>query len=779
MFLKCLPLLFCLSFLPVPITAHTGPLPVSSVVDVKLISEGSPPSFSPDGQRIAYAVRRNLHSGAQDSRDIAERWECFGLVWYGTASDIMITDVGSGKTSDISGAQNDNWLPAWSPDGNYVAFLSDRDGRGSAKLWVWASKTGELRKISDAIIRGQQIEWSPDSRTIITTVRQQEYNDKPCRHSVSGTERSNVLIYESGLPNSSAPSLQNSQPWSLESHARDLAAFDIDSGKLRLLSRGKRIEWFELSPDGSRVAFTVPERFERTGVQQIRYDLDVVDVGTGKTIVVAPDIQLYLTGRAVSWSPDGTWLAFQAGGPLAQNGDIYRANADGSGVRCLAASSTDGDSPDLAPVVDHRSKQVYFLRDGTLRVTGVHGEPPAVVAQIPGHSMLQIVAKRGEFLSRNPTILVLAHNDTTKEDGFFEVNLSTHTWHCLLEDGWSYSRDYQQELLVSSNDGSSLVFEAQNSQHPPDLWIADAEFRHLRRLTHLNPGLNADDMGEAKLVHWRSLDGDELAGALLLPTHYTEGIRYPLIVWLYGGRFLSQDINNFGIVGVGEPYNLQLFAARGYAVFAPDAPQHLGTPMLDLAKAVLPGIEKIVEMGIADSKRVGVLGQSYGGYGVLSLIVQTGRFRAAAMTEGFGNLIGYYGEMGSDGSSYGIAVAESGQGLMGGEFWKYRDRYVENSPIFYLDRIETPLLIVHGENDTTVAPFLADQIFVMLRRLGKPVVYAKYRGEDHAPYDWTTEHQLDLGNRLIKWFDGWLRPEPGAPGKASQVRAKAHRAHPG
>src|SRR5262249_39562937 len=148
------------------------------------------------------------------------------------------------------------------------------------------------------------------------------------------------------------------------------------------------------------------------------------------------------------------------------------------------------------------------------------------------------------------------------------------------------------------------------------------------------------------------------------------------------------------------------------------------------------GIDKLVELGIADPDRLGIMGFSYGGYSTLALIVQTTCFKAAVVFAGFGDLIGYYGMMTKEGDARTALAFEGDWGRMGGTPWQFRDRYIENSPIFYLDRVQTPVLIVHGAEDPTVAPFLADEVFVGLRRLGKEVVYAKYQGEGHGPVNY-------------------------------------------
>jgi dipeptidyl aminopeptidase/acylaminoacyl peptidase len=282
--------------------------------------------------------------------------------------------------------------------------------------------------------------------------------------------------------------------------------------------------------------------------------------------------------------------------------------------------------------------------------------------------------------------------------------------------------------------------------------MADADFRSVRRLTHLNPQLDKYKMGETRLVEWHSLDGHLLKGALLLPSTYKKGARYPLVVWVYSGDRGSEFLNRFGLADAG-PFNLQLLATRGYAVLFPDITEDPIAPMANIAKCVLPVINQLVEAGIVDPGRIGVMGQSYGGYSVLALIAQSNRFKAAVEIDGAANLIGVYGEMDKSGAAFGVSELEQGQGQMGGTPWQHRERYIENSPYFYLDRVETPLLIVQGTEDTTTAPFLADELFVALRRLGKEVEYAKYEGEGHSAVYWKYSNQADYCRRMLSWFN--------------------------
>jgi dipeptidyl aminopeptidase/acylaminoacyl peptidase len=124
------------------------------------------------------------------------------------------------------------------------------------------------------------------------------------------------------------------------------------------------------------------------------------------------------------------------------------------------------------------------------------------------------------------------------------------------------------------------------------------------------------------------------------------------------------------------------------------------------------------------------------------------------------DLVAAYGEMNNSGFAYASALFEHGQDALGGTPWEVRDKYIENSPIHYLDRVVTPLLLIHGEADLYVAPFLGDEVFVGLRRLGMEAEYAKYAEEGHDPQGWSRTHQDDMCRRIIRWFDTHLTTLP-------------------
>ena len=742
-----------------------GALSVADSLNVHSFGQLIPIRFSPDGKWLAYTVKDNQKSEPLD----VEMWAHTGVRGFYTGTDVWIVNIKTGETKNLTSGYGANWLPTWSPDGHYLAFLSDRSGRGQANLWMWDSAKRDLRRLTDVDVRADQIEWTPDgNKILVTTVPQglsiEDYDMKLMPGAereeprLAGVSGSTVVLYR-GTPAAKGPS--QSDPWNLDTMLRDLASVDIASGRIEFLVKGQRIAKYLPSPDGSRVAYTVPRRFEKPGSQQIVYDLATISLATMEVRVVASNIRLGFSGE-FSWSPDGSMLAYRTFGMEEKNNDCFIVGVDGGASRNVSLLATQNSSARNSERVlwGPEGKHLFFINGGVLWRASVESNESAGIGGVSGRTIVQLISRTSNTLwtpDGGGSTVVLTHDNQGKQDGFYRVDLAGKGVAKLLEQGQCFTCTNLMEgqFMAASLDCQHIAYLAEDAQHDSDLWVSDGSFATRKRLTHLNPQFDHYKMGTARLVDWLSDDGKRLHGTLLLPSDYLEGRRYPLIVLVYGGASLSDFFDHFGWYG----FNLQLFATRGYAVLLPDCPQRLGTPMLDLAKTVLPGVNRVIELGIADPERLGVMGHSYGGYSTLSLLVQTARFKAAIEADGPGDLAAFYGEMDQTGATYGSAIVELGQGLMGGTPWQFRDRYIENSPVFYLDRVETPLLIVHGSRDRAVGAFLGDQLFVGLRRLGKEVEYAQYRGEDHSPMYWRYGNQLDLVQRMIKWFDKHLKGE--------------------
>jgi len=741
------------SALPQPVTAQGGALSAEDTIRAREFALGSRILFSPDGKWVAYTI---IRSHAEDG-DMARRTAVPSFV---RGADVYIANLATFEERLITQGAFDNWEPAWSPNSQYLAFLSDRDGSGKPKVWVWNSNDNLLRKISDAQAGLHPLQWTPDGRQIISSSATQPteatgYSSDGEVSALALQRRSTVKVYEGTVQPDAAP-------WSLAVYSTSLELMDIDTGKTKTLARGQ-IGTYKLSPDGSHLAFTIAKAFEKPAVQQILFDFTVLDMKSSESQVAVSNVRLSFDGSGFSWSPDGTRLCLRTEGEDQEPPSYRTVSVEGKPLHQLTVPYVGPDSNSReTPLWDESGRSVYFIENGELWRGEVASGRTERVTQVTGRRITQIIPKTGSVLwfRDASSAVVVTHDDEGKQDGIYSINVVNGESNKLMEHGQCYTCVLDEPAIATSMDGQKVAFVAEDAVHSADLWISDAEFKSPGQLTRINPFFDPSLMGEARLIDWLSDDGKRLKGVLLLPAGYRPEKRYPLVTYVYGGGLLSNRFDRFGLANPG-PLNMQLLASRGYAVFLPDTPLNPGTPMLSLAKTVLPGINKVLELGFADPDRLAVMGHSYGGYSVLSLIVQTNRFKAAVVMAGDGDLFGLYGEMRSDGTAYGVALTEHGQALIGGTPWDHRDGFIENSPFFYYDRIQTPVLIIQGSDDPAVGAFLADQSFVALRRLGKEVEYAKYSGEGHSPaQEWSYANQMDLFSRMIRWLDTHLKRPP-------------------
>jgi len=751
------------------------PLSVEDNLSIHSFAEYTPISFSPDAKLLAYAVR----SSRENYRFEPGNYERTGIEWYSVGGDVRIVDTATKKSKSITTSKGNNSLPSWSPDSKFLAFISDRDGDGQAELWVWNRQRDQIKRVSPTPVRCDQIEWTPDSHQILTTTLPIEFSPieyvrkaSPEAAKTGSTEHNridaSVTTFHSE-PNHRAGregTVSNSEPWNLNRYLRDLVIIEPNTGGLRPVVQGERISRFQLSPDGSRVAYTTPTRFERAGSQQILYDLKEVDIKGHRTQILARDIRLDYDGGGFSWSSDGSSVSFLTGGPGAVSSGLYVVAVNQVVPQAARLVYT---SPEVPP---HYSPALWDGEGALLLISGraairVSAASGAVLdrIQMEGWSIRQIIAQPSHRLWLDPVerIAVVARNERSEDEGIFLVDLKTGTTRSLLSGAecLACANPYLASGITAI--GHKIAYLREDSAHPSDLWILEAETAATTQLTDLNPQLHKYRMGASRLVSWLGIDGQHLQGVLLLPSDYEVGKQYPLVAFVYAGAFPSRFLNRFGVAETG-PLNPQLLATRGYVVLFPDSPQRIGDPMSEVLKTIMPGVNRVVETGIADSRRLGVMGFSNGGYTTLALIVQTQQFRAAVEIEGTADLMAAYGEMNKAGAAYATGLFEHGQDGVGGSPWDVRDRYIENSPIYYLDRITTPLLMVHGDADSYIAPFLADELFVGMRRLGKVVEYSRYGSEGHDPVSWSYSHQLDLSHQVLGWFAQHLGNAPLSPG---------------
>jgi dipeptidyl aminopeptidase/acylaminoacyl peptidase len=742
-----------------------APLPVGDVIRLSSFPFSIPVDMSPDGQWVAYTLQNP--GKRETSKDPRYSAVSRTGVWTSLiGSDVWITSTQTGESRNLTEGKGTSWGPVWSPDGRRLVFYSDRSGL--QHVWLWEKSSGKLSQVSDAIISTSPIsllQWTTDGKKIIAKVLPEGMsvedlvNLLPSETNNKISEATNaqvtVTVRRSEKPKKNDTLSQQIEKTSVAGtnvNLGDVALIDIASGDVRRLARRAITMWFGLSPNGEYVAFD-SLRGLATNSQQFLYDLHAVSIETGEKRTLASDIQS-ANGLHASWSPNGRWVAYTTAGGQAK-GDCFLASIAGDAPRNMTPRAHPNLGSALrAPLWDPAGQFIYLMTaDALWRISPADGTA-AEIARVPERKLLEVVAPHGGGRYWSPdgghSLVLVTRDDETKRVGFYKVDTTSGASTRLIEEDKSHGQAPIYYTDVSS-DGKQVVYMSQDAGHCPDLWVAGSDFQGARRFTNTNPELDSYVMGKSRLIEWHGIENRKTKGALILPADYQTGKTYPLVVIVYAGNFPSNQVNDFEF-GLISP---QLLATRGYAVLLPDIPTRVGTTMQDIAADVLPGIDKAIEIGVADPDRLGVMGHSFGGYTTMALVVQTTRFKAAVDSAGFDFLMDAYSK--NEGGGGNIGWVEQGQTGMGGSVWQYRDRYIENSPFFFYDKVQTPVLILHGDADVTTPSFSTQRTFESLRRLGKEVVYATYAGENHSPLYWGDANRLDYYNRVLSWFDEHLK----------------------
>ncbi|MEE8148092.1 MAG: prolyl oligopeptidase family serine peptidase, partial [Longimicrobiales bacterium] len=310
---------------------------------------------------------------------------------------------------------------------------------------------------------------------------------------------------------------------------------------------------------------------------------------------------------------------------------------------------------------------------------------------------------------------------------------------------------------VPAKEGEFLRFTRQDFQEYPDLWVAERDLSAARKMSAANPQQAEFRWGTSELVSWRSTDGTPLQGILYKPEDFDPGRQYPLLVYFYERSSDGLHRHNDPVPS-RSTIRFSYYTSNDYCIFVPDIPYRIGYPGASCANAVLPGILSLVDAGFVDQHAIGVQGHSWGGYQIAYLVTQTNLFAAGVAGAPVANMTSAYG-----GIRWGTGMSrqfqyEKSQSRLGGSLWEVPNRYFENSPLFFADKVETPLLMLHNDEDGAVPWYQGIEYFVALRRLSKPVWLLNYNGEDHGIGKY--QNRRDYSELMSQFFDHYLRGAP-------------------
>lgn len=348
-------------------------------------------------------------------------------------------------------------------------------------------------------------------------------------------------------------------------------------------------------------------------------------------------------------------------------------------------------------------------------------------------------------------MLLRAENQETRDSGFYrdKVNGDALPQKLLMA-----AKDFNTP--AKAKDADVLVLTASRFDQFPDIWVTNSSFRELKRVSNGDAQRANYLWGSAEMVSFKSADGVPLKGVLLKPENFDARKKYPMIVYIY--ERLSQGLHQFRNPSPGTSINPSFYASNGYLVYMPDIVYTIGYPGASALKCVLPGIQAVVDKGYVNEDAIGIQGHSWGGYQIAYMVTQTNRFKAAAPGALVANMTSAY-----SGIRWGTGLPrqfqyERTQSRIGGSLWDYPLRFLENSPIFRADRVETPLLMIHNDEDDAVPWYQGIEYFLALRRLGKEAYMFNYNGEKHGLRK--RINQRDYTRRLQEFFDHFLKGAP-------------------
>jgi dipeptidyl aminopeptidase/acylaminoacyl peptidase len=358
---------------------------------------------------------------------------------------------------------------------------------------------------------------------------------------------------------------------------------------------------------------------------------------------------------------------------------------------------------------------------------------------------------RERWIDPDKPMLLAAENQETHDSGFYrdKVNATALPQKLLMA-----AKDFNNP--AKAKDADVLIMTASRFDQFPDVWVTNSAFRELKRVSNGDAQRAAYTWGTGELVSFKNIDGVPLKGLLLKPDNFDPKKKYPLMVYIY--EKLSQGLHQFRNPGPGTSINPTYYVSNGYLVYMPDIVYTIGYPGQSAMKCVLPGIQAVVDKGYVNEKAIGIQGHSWGGYQIAYMVTQTNRFKAAAPGALVANMTSAY-----SGIRWGTGLPrqfqyERSQSRIGGSLWDYPLRFLDNSPIFRADRVETPLLMIHNDEDDAVPWYQGIEYFLALRRLGKEAYMFTYNGEKHGLRK--RINQKDYTRRLQEFFDHFLKGAP-------------------
>ena len=365
--------------------------------------------------------------------------------------------------------------------------------------------------------------------------------------------------------------------------------------------------------------------------------------------------------------------------------------------------------------------------------------------------------RRTSYIPSNKELFLSAFDETTKYGGFYSATFGGRR----VNDPKPVVMEPKTFRYASSDkDFNRLIYTREDYENSPDLYVNTTKMDKEIRLTNINTQQAGYNWGTAELVQWTTPKGYEAEGILYKPEDFDPNKQYPIIAYFY--EKLSDGLYTYQAPApTPSRLNIPFFVSNGYLVFAPNIQYEIGYPGRSAEEFINSGMQHLARNNSwVDSTKMGIQGQSWGGYQVAHLITRTDMYAAAWSGAPVVNMTSAYGGIRwATGMSRQFQY-ENTQSRIGKNLWEAHDLYIENSPLFFMDRVNTPVAIMHNDNDGAVPWYQGIEMFTALRRLQKPVWLLNYNGDEHNLMQ--RQNRKDIQIRELQFFDHFLKGKPAA-----------------
>ena len=724
---------------PLPAQPQQRPFTTEIALDVRLVGIAA---VTDDGARVAATVRTR-----RDRTDVDH--QRFGDPTYisPVSTRLMVIDTRSGDRTWVHEEPAQIRGFAWSPDGQRLAWFAVEDGE--YVLRIFDAGTGSAETVAlqtdKEIASSSPLEWAPDGASVLLGLRPGGWADEARAAFVALTEAP-VIVQDSR---------NDFLAWD---RVRNIAARQItalvspDNGSVREILSDATPVGPGFSEDGSYITYSTATRTKtsytrRDGTEYELFRLPLAEGSEPESLRDTGEERMNVTWNdardAFAYADDGSVYVRR----LAEE-DAVDVTADHRGGPAVGGNPEEADDPDAADA-DPDSTRIRF----SVQRWSPSGDRLLLTSQDAWHLL---------DLNSNDlrTLLTLEDDEDTRPrrqiQGWSGDGRHLH-FSFSARDRWQRglkrldtATGAVETLTLDSNlyrswnvsaDGGTIVYTMSDGDRPDEIHVARGDLSSPRQLTTSNPQLDDVALTRSELVEFLDIDGNTLYGILYYPAGYEPGRKYPLVAEIYE-QFFDNGFNE----------NMNLITAQGWFGFRPSVRFEEGFPGEAWLKAVPNAINKIIERGLVDPDKVGVYGQSYGGYATNLLITQTDRFAAAANVSGKVNIISFLGDSPKI-TTRNYAAAEVGQDRIGATLWEQPHKYIEHSAVMFADRIETPLLMLSGEGDWNVPATNQREMYYALRRLEKEVVWVHYTAGGHGAGRASTAADFtDHWQRMFDWF---------------------------